>query len=193
MLATNTVCIESGGHRERAQARRDELVLDHLSLAEGIARAVARTLPRTFELEDLIGTAKLALIKAATRFRPAEHPGVPFGAYARHSIRGAVIDSATGKNWPVHISADDPDVHLRQASYTPCHDDAIDRGRRRRRAAEAIATLPRKQQRLLSLVYGRDEPSVAGAARAMGIQYPGAYWMHGQALTRIRRELDRAA
>ena len=88
------VSITSGGHVARVRERRDELVLTHLSLAEGIARHVHRRLPPSFDLVDLIATANLALLHAAALWNPEKYP--QFGVFARYTIRGAVLDSDPG-------------------------------------------------------------------------------------------------
>lgn len=61
-----------------------------LPLADTIARRVLARVPPSVEIDDLRSEARLALLQAVKRFDPAR--GVPFGAYARRRISGAVLD-----------------------------------------------------------------------------------------------------
>ncbi|MCU1325724.1 MAG: polymerase sigma factor, FliA/WhiG family/RNA polymerase sigma factor, sigma-70 family, partial [Bryobacterales bacterium] len=87
------VSIEAGSHRARLIERRNELVMSHLDLVESVARSVFAGLPPTFLLEDLIQTGRVALLDAATRYRPQQHGGAPFSAFARQVVRGAILNS----------------------------------------------------------------------------------------------------
>jgi RNA polymerase sigma factor (sigma-70 family) len=92
-LAKSLVCIASGTHRQRVLAHRDSLVTEHIGLVQPIARRIHATLPPSFDLEDLIATGNFALVRAATSYRPKEHGGTPFSAYARAAIYGAIKDT----------------------------------------------------------------------------------------------------
>jgi RNA polymerase sigma factor for flagellar operon FliA len=94
-----------GGARRRkpvhstpaARAKRDGLVLAHLSWAKTIAIGVHETLPPWVELDDVFHAAVLGLFEAATRFHDGR--SVAFAAYARHRIRGAILDSLRQADW----------------------------------------------------------------------------------------------
>lgn len=81
------------------EEERNLLVLAHLALVKPAARALSRTLPHhaKIDLEDLIQAGSIGLIDAATRFDPGK--GVQFGTFARHKIRGAMLDSLRGIDW----------------------------------------------------------------------------------------------
>lgn len=64
----------------------------HLSLVEPVARQVRKSCGNEVELDDLLSFARVGLLDAARRFDAAR--GVPFTAYARLRMRGAVIDGA---------------------------------------------------------------------------------------------------
>lgn len=64
---------------------RDEVVLRHLALADAIARQYAG---RGLDGDDLRQVARLALCKAARRYRP--HRGASFAAFAAPTISGEV-------------------------------------------------------------------------------------------------------
>jgi len=90
--------------RKRDQCRQaspNDLVASHLWLVRGIARNVQSKLPRHLELDDLIEDGVLGLIAAARRYQPGL--GVPFPLYARHRIRGAIVDGLRRMD---HLSRD---------------------------------------------------------------------------------------
>lgn len=62
----------------------------HLSLVRSIASRVIARLPRSFDLDDLVGAGVLGLLDAAKQFDPSK--GVPFARYAEIRIRGAILD-----------------------------------------------------------------------------------------------------
>ena len=72
-------------------ARRDALVIDHLPLVRAIAHRIREKLPQYVELEDLIHAGILGLIDAAGKYLTDKR--VEFSCYARHRIRGAIMDS----------------------------------------------------------------------------------------------------
>ena len=76
---------------------RDRLVLDHVSLVRSVACRLAHRLPAQIELAELIGVGTLALVDAAGRYRASL--GVPFDAFARRRVHGAMLDSLRGLDW----------------------------------------------------------------------------------------------
>jgi RNA polymerase sigma factor for flagellar operon FliA len=76
---------------------RDQLVMDHVGLVRTLAQRLAQRLPSQVELSDLIGVGVLGLIDAATRYKPGL--GVPFDAFARRRIQGAMLDSLRDMDW----------------------------------------------------------------------------------------------
>ena len=78
-------------------AVRDRIVLENLSLVKAIAARMHRGLPVHVELDDLTHAGILGLIDAASRFDPGKH--VAFPMYAKHRIRGAILDSLRQMDW----------------------------------------------------------------------------------------------
>jgi RNA polymerase sigma factor for flagellar operon FliA len=76
---------------------RDRLVMAHTELVKTLAQRLAHRLPSQVEVSDLIGVGVLGLIDAATRYKPAL--GVPFDAFARRRIQGAMLDSLRELDW----------------------------------------------------------------------------------------------
>lgn len=83
--------------RSKDLIRRDELILQHLSLATAIATRVRESLPVHVELDDLIHAGVMGLFDAATKYNANKH--VAFGAYAKHRIKGAILDSLRELDW----------------------------------------------------------------------------------------------
>lgn len=76
---------------------RDQIVLEHLSLVKAIAVRIHETLPVHVELDDLVHAGVLGLIDAASKYDPAKM--VAFSSYAKHRIRGAILDSLRQQDW----------------------------------------------------------------------------------------------
>ncbi len=77
--------------------RRDELILDHLPLVTAIAVRVHENLPVHVELDDLIHAGVMGLFDAATKYDAEKM--VAFPAYAKHRIKGAILDSLRQLDW----------------------------------------------------------------------------------------------
>jgi RNA polymerase sigma factor for flagellar operon FliA len=71
--------------------RRDRLVLDHLSLVKVLASRLSRRLPSHVDGTELVGVGVMGLMDAAGRYQPST--GVPFDAFARQRIHGAMLDA----------------------------------------------------------------------------------------------------
>jgi len=76
---------------------RDELVLAHVGLVKSMASRLARRLPSQVEVSELVSVGVLGLIDAAGRYQPAL--GVPFDAFARRRIHGAMLDALRDLDW----------------------------------------------------------------------------------------------
>ena len=76
---------------------RDQRVVDHLHLVPPIARAVRAALRSHVELEDLVAYGTEGLLAAASRFDTTR--GVPFEAFARLRIQGAIVDGIRKEGW----------------------------------------------------------------------------------------------
>jgi RNA polymerase sigma factor for flagellar operon FliA len=76
---------------------RDALVLEHLPLAKSIAVRVHLNLPVQVDLDDLVQAGVLGLIDAAKKFDSDKL--VAFSSYAKHRIKGAILDSLRQLDW----------------------------------------------------------------------------------------------
>jgi RNA polymerase sigma factor for flagellar operon FliA len=78
-------------------SRRDQIVVENLSLVRAIAARLRASLPVHVELDDLMHAGVLGLIDAATRYD--EGKDVSFQTYAKHRIKGAMLDSLRQMDW----------------------------------------------------------------------------------------------
>ena len=80
-----------------ANEARDRLVMEHVGLVKTLAQRLAQRLPSQVEISDLISVGVLGLIDAAARYKPTL--GVPFDAFARRRVQGAMLDSLRDLDW----------------------------------------------------------------------------------------------
>jgi RNA polymerase sigma factor for flagellar operon FliA len=80
-----------------AMSARDRLVMEHVPLVKTLAQRLAQRLPSQVEVSDLMSVGVLGLIDAAGRYKPAS--GVPFDAFARRRVQGAMLDSLRDLDW----------------------------------------------------------------------------------------------
>jgi RNA polymerase sigma factor FliA len=76
---------------------REDRILQHLPLVRGIAHRVRERLPVQVELDDLVHAGVMGLFDAVDRFQPDKN--VVFHLYAKHRIRGAILDSLRQLDW----------------------------------------------------------------------------------------------
>lgn len=76
---------------------RDQIVVEHLPLVKAIAIRVHENLPVHVELDDLIHAGVLGLFDAVEKYNSDKN--VEFQAYAKHRIKGAILDSLRQADW----------------------------------------------------------------------------------------------
>jgi RNA polymerase sigma factor (sigma-70 family) len=180
--------IDSGGHRARFLARRDELVTGHLELVRQIARRIHASLPPSFDLDDLFAEGYAALLQAATRYRPREHGGAPFSAYARPRIRGAILDSVTGRHYRENTGGE---IDAETLAGAPSNvEEMIDRNRRLERVERAIERLPPRQAEVIREYYSADAPGLRIVARRLHTSFGTVWQLHAEAIRELRELLD---
>jgi len=91
----------STGARERSSppqtAKRDGLVIQHLPLVKAIAVRVHENLPVHVDIGDLVHAGILGLFDAVDKYKPEKK--VAFSSYAKHRIKGAILDSLRQLDW----------------------------------------------------------------------------------------------
>ena len=76
---------------------RDALIVKHLPLVKSIAGRIRDNLPVQVEVDDLIHAGILGLFDAVAKYNPGKN--VVFHLYAKHRIRGAILDSLRQLDW----------------------------------------------------------------------------------------------
>jgi DNA-directed RNA polymerase sigma subunit (sigma70/sigma32) len=80
--------------------QRDRIVLEHLPLVKAIAIRVHENLPVHVDLDDLVNAGVLGLCDATNEYSPDKQ--VVFSSYAKHRIKGAILDSLRQIDWASH-------------------------------------------------------------------------------------------
>ncbi len=146
------------------------LVIDHMPLAGQIAREFHAG---TMDREELEAEALAALVEAATAFDPSR--GVPFGAFARPRIQGAL---RTYRQFVLHASwrgaADERPVFQALSTTDDLHGRVLGREpeaplgqelERREAIESAVRLLPRSHSVAFRMIYveGRSREETAAA------------------------------
>src|SRR5262245_40849715 len=76
---------------------KKQLVEQHLSLVQAIARKLKKTLRTSIEYDDLVAYGSKGLVEAAERYDA--RPGVAFTTFAYYRIRGAMFDGLRTMGW----------------------------------------------------------------------------------------------
>jgi len=76
---------------------RDRIVLEHLPLVKAIAIRVYENLPVRVDLDDLVHAGVLGLFDAVAKYDASKN--VAFQSYAKHRIKGAILDSLRQLDW----------------------------------------------------------------------------------------------
>jgi len=94
---TTVQSVSAGSQENISQQDRDQIVLEHLSLVKAIAIRVHESLPVHVDLDDLIHAGVMGLFDAVNKFDGAKN--VAFQSYAKHRIKGAILDSLRQQDW----------------------------------------------------------------------------------------------
>jgi RNA polymerase sigma factor for flagellar operon FliA len=78
-------------------SERDAVILEHLPLVKAIAVRVHENLPVHVDLDDLVHAGILGLFDAVNKYDPEKQ--VAFSSYAKHRIKGAILDSLRQLDW----------------------------------------------------------------------------------------------
>jgi RNA polymerase sigma factor for flagellar operon FliA len=178
-----------------------QLIIDALPLAGNIAGNIAKRLPPHVDPRDLRQDACTGLVDAATRYDVTK--GVPFGAFARRRVRGAVMDglrrqdhisrqarrqiNAEGAEVPLQaIQLINPDQVIGvvvapdgYAAQTEC----------KRLMAEAVEALPARKRLLIRGHYFGGK-SLREIGVELGVKSARASQLHAQTLGELRKSLE---
>ena len=88
---------QKGPRSVRNKMERDKLIIKHLPLVKAIANRIRDNLPVQVELDDLVHAGILGLFDAVDKYNPEKK--VVFNIYAKHRIKGAILDSLRQLDW----------------------------------------------------------------------------------------------
>jgi RNA polymerase sigma factor FliA len=82
------------------EVTQQSLVLENYAMVEAVARQIHARLPPSVQLDDLVSVGVLGLMESMNRYDPSR--GVPFQYFARHRVRGAILDALRAADWVPH-------------------------------------------------------------------------------------------
>ncbi len=186
-------------------SERRELVEQNMRLVYRIAVKLFRKLRGNVELDDLVAYGTEGLYAAVDRFDPAR--GVPFGAYAQHRIRGAMIDGvraispvppvayrrrrAAMRGEHVHVTVNVGPVQTDPTRLPFTGISVVElasRAELRRRVCKAMERLPENQRTLIERHYFADA-DLAEAGAELGYSKSWASRLHARAIDTLRGAL----
>ena len=97
VVAKRSIAQVTSAQQSAELARRDRIVLEHLPLVKAIAIRVHENLPVHVDVDDLVHSGVLGLFDAASKYNPDKQ--VAFSSYAKHRIKGAILDSLRQLDW----------------------------------------------------------------------------------------------
>lgn len=175
-------------------------VVQFLPLVERVAKRIARRLPRSVALDDLVGAGSLGLIHAVKHFDPARAPS--FTSYAELRIRGAILDHLRALDWlPRSIRAsvkrgesDTAVISIDDragpgcdgfAGSVPMPSTLLEQRELRTRLTAAIAALTERSRRVLALYYV-DELTLKEIGEVLGVTESRVCQLHGEAVRLLK-------
>jgi len=127
-------------HRKISRQTRDRIVLENLPLVKAIAIRVHENLPVHVDLDDLIHAGVLGIFDAVDKYDARKN--VSFQNYAKHRIKGAILDSLRELDWASR------DMRKRQKSIDAATRELMGQLGRNPTEAEVAEKLGVKPERL---------------------------------------------
>ncbi len=81
----------------KSKSAKDKLLVEYAQLVKYTAHRMAVNLPSSVQVDDLISSGIMGLIKAVEGFDPGRD--VKFETFATHKIRGAILDELRSLDW----------------------------------------------------------------------------------------------
>lgn len=189
----------------RQQTRRNARVEHHMRLVEPLARRYAAKSGQ--DPDDLQQVGLLGLLRAAERFEGQRD--IPFSAFARPHIRGAILhylrDKAAIIRLPRAAQESDQDIGAgfnaatQRRRFLPLEDELIshgndhwndlDRREDQQQLAEALQGLPKQDQTALVEVILKGQ-SLRDVARRTGVSAMTVQRRVKRGLTQLRQQLQ---
>lgn len=158
------------------------LILGHQQLVRETAAREARRLPRWVSIDEHIANGQVGLLEAAQRYNVFSP--IPFQAYARRRVRGAIIDAYRRRAYAWELSEELPPEDAMPPLDMAQAEAAAISASRRAVIERALARLP-DDMAAIARTYLDDEPLDAYAARA-GISPSSACIRRQNAIAQLR-------
>lgn len=141
---------------------------------------------------DLMQEGMVGLIEATERYEP--HRGVAFSLYARHRIRGRIMDylRSEGANIPVEESAwEDSRRQFEQLAVSmPDAFETTDRKWLWEKVSQAVYRLPDKERQVVAAIY-LEECAPKEVASRLAVSKAYVYRLQKKGIRRLRGMLSR--
>ena len=167
----------------QAPTIREATIVQHLTQVHALAKRLRSHVPRCVTLDDLIGAGTIGLIQAVHRFEPSR--GRQFATYAKHRIRGAMLDFLREED-PLsrteQLSAHEPRSEYAQARrFSTRVADRVDLDRARKCLSE-------RENRVISLLFDLDWQN-RDVAKKLGVNESRVSQIRHAALSKLRARL----
>jgi RNA polymerase sigma factor for flagellar operon FliA len=195
---------DTGASKAPDTRARDQRIEAHLDLVKSMAGDIGgRPLGRGIDLDDLVGYGTVGLVEAATRF---EERGVPFSAFARRRIHGAIVDGIRTQHWfgrradrRLRIDRVGHDWQVAVDARHQAHNDVrrngrpmvcppIEAGDVTEQVTAALQGLAELERRVVEL-HHYQQKTISQAAKELGICRPWASRLRARALVALRTAL----
>ena len=208
-IIADTAAFEGTPPRLVEHVERDKHIKGHLHVVRSVARAIRlSSLGRGVEMEDLVAYGAMGLVEAAARFDGGK--GIPFVAFARHRIRGAILDGIRTQHWLGRreyrrLQSGSTTGHIQFveiAEWVEAPGDARWSGRRMAQlpcaeddslqvlVAAQLRHLPERERRLIELCYYEGK-TLSRAAAEMGFRRSWASRLVARALVTLRAAIEK--
>jgi len=206
MYLNNVTSTGFANNDAQAPTTRDAIIVQHLTHVHALAKRLRSNVPPCVTLDDLIGAGTIGLIQAVDRFQSSR--GLQFATYAKHRIRGAMLDflreedplsrterrrtrtaNATAE-WalPTTISLEQLPAQEPRSKYAPVRSfstrfaDRVDLDRARQCLSE-------RENRVISLLFNLDWQS-RDVALELGVNESRVSQIKQSALSKLRVRLQ---
>ena len=198
-----------------AETQRDRMVLQHLSLVEGLAAHIRRKLPMAVDPNDLFQAGAVGLLDAVASYDSSKEPA--FDRYARQCIRGTIFASVRQSEGSMrtrgrHQRRTEAAVTGSVAAPFPASaggaagetwiapsqlaagpesqpDQICERNELRLTLARAIGRLPQRYRNVLRLHYDNDMP-LKNISGLLGVSVGRIAQIRRKALQRVSADLQ---
>jgi RNA polymerase sigma factor for flagellar operon FliA len=190
---------------------REASILENVSHVHALAKRLQRRVPPCVTFDDLVGAGTIGLIQAVDRFQPSRD--LKFGTYARHRIRGAMLDflrdedpvsrtarrrirvadasrSATAESTPLPATISLEWVPVQESRRIYANADCpASRFADHVDVQRARQSLSLKENQVISLLYDADAQN-RDVARALGVNESRVSQIKRAALSKLRARLQ---